>query len=187
MTKAELDLLETVDLMLLRSLLGAPKTTPKEMLFLELGVMPLRDIIRQRRLNYLHYILNQGAESMMFKAFENQCSDRTSKDWVSTVLNDLEELGLDVTFADIQEMNKLKWKNTVKRSIREQVFEKLNRVKQTHSKVNDLNHSKLEMQKYFLPTQYEVTKEEIQVIFKLRSRVMRVKMNMMGLYDTYEW
>ena len=123
LTKAELDLLETVDLMLLRSLLGAPKTTPKEMLFLELGVMPLRDIIRQRRLNYLHYILNQGAESMMFKAFEKQCSDRTSKDWVSTVLNDLKELGLDVTFADIQEMNKLKWKNTVKRSIREKVFE----------------------------------------------------------------
>ena len=106
---------------------------------------------------------------------------------VKTVLNDLEELSLDVTFADNPEMNKLKWKNTVKRSIREQVFEKLNRVKQTHSKVNDLNHSKLEMQKYFLPTQYEVTKEEIQVIFKLRSRVMRVKMNMKGLYDTYEW
>ena len=64
---------------------------------------------------------------------------------------------------------------------------KLNRIKQTNSKVKDLNHSKLEMQKYFLPTQYEVTKEEIQVIFKLRSRVMRVKMNMKGLYDTYEW
>ena len=93
--------------MFLRSNFGAPKTTPKEMLFLELGVLPLRDIIRQRRLNYLQFILNQGAESMMFKAFEKQCSDRTSKDWV---LNDLEELGLDVTFADIQEMNKLKWK-----------------------------------------------------------------------------
>ena len=34
---AELDLIESVDLMLSRGLLKAPKTTPKEMLFLELG------------------------------------------------------------------------------------------------------------------------------------------------------
>ena len=85
------------------------------MLFLELGVMPLRDIIRQRRLNYLHYILNQGAESMIFKVFEKQCENRTNKNWVSKVINDLEEIGLNVTFADIQEMNKVKWKNMIKR------------------------------------------------------------------------
>ena len=42
------------------------------------------------------------------------------------------------------------------------------------------------MQQYFLTNKYEVTKEEIQVIFKLRSKVMRVKMNMKGLYNTYE-
>ena len=38
LTKSELDILETVDVMLLRSLLNAPQSTPKEMLFLELGV-----------------------------------------------------------------------------------------------------------------------------------------------------
>ena len=62
---------------------------------------------------YLHYILNQGAESMIFKVFGKQCANRTNKDWVSTVLNDLEEIGLDVTFADIQEMNKFKRKTLI--------------------------------------------------------------------------
>ena len=57
LNKPELDLLETVDVMVLRSLLNAPQSTPKEMLFLESGVLPLRDIIRQRRLNFLFYIL----------------------------------------------------------------------------------------------------------------------------------
>ena len=47
-TKKELDLLETVDLMLLRSLWGAQKSVPNEILFLELGVLPLRDIIMQK-------------------------------------------------------------------------------------------------------------------------------------------
>ena len=42
LTNSELDLLETVDVMLLRNTLKAPVSTPKEMLFLELGVQPLR-------------------------------------------------------------------------------------------------------------------------------------------------
>ena len=52
-TNAELELLETVDLLLLRRILKAPDSTPKEMLYLELGCMPFREMIRQRRLSYL--------------------------------------------------------------------------------------------------------------------------------------
>ena len=54
LTDSELNLLETVDLTLLRSILKAPKSTPKEMFFLELGLVPFREMIRQRRLNFLH-------------------------------------------------------------------------------------------------------------------------------------
>ena len=82
LTRSDLDLLETVDLMLLRKLLGAPKSTPKEMIFLELGVMPLRDMIVQRRLNFLKYILDQEADSILAKVFEKQCEKKTKKDWV---------------------------------------------------------------------------------------------------------
>ena len=45
LSKAELELLESIDLTLLRGILQAPKSTPKEMLFLELGVVPFREII----------------------------------------------------------------------------------------------------------------------------------------------
>ena len=43
-SKAELDLIESVDLMFLRSILKTPNSTTKEMLYLELGCMPCRDI-----------------------------------------------------------------------------------------------------------------------------------------------
>ena len=92
LSKAELNLLETVDTMLLRRILSTPKTTLKEMLFLELGVLPLREIIKQRRLTFLKYILDQSPDSIIFKVFEKQCENRSKKDWVSTVINDLEEL-----------------------------------------------------------------------------------------------
>ena len=109
LTNAELNLLESVDLMLLRKILNAPKSTPKEMMYLELGVMPLREIIKQRRLNYLKYILDQESDSILFKVFEKQVNSRTKKDWVTTVLSDLELLKLHVTFADVREINKNKW------------------------------------------------------------------------------
>ena len=53
LTNAELDLLETVDLLLLRQLLKAPRGTPKEMLYLELGCIPFREIIRERRMGII--------------------------------------------------------------------------------------------------------------------------------------
>ena len=49
-SKAELDLLETVDVKFLRSILQAPRSTPKEMLYLELGCIPFRELIRKRRI-----------------------------------------------------------------------------------------------------------------------------------------
>ena len=53
-TNAEMDLLETVDLMLLRRILNAPTATPKEMLYRELGCTPFINLIQQRRIPLLH-------------------------------------------------------------------------------------------------------------------------------------
>ena len=65
-TDAELDYLETVDLMLLRKVLNTPKSTPKEFMYLKLGCLPFRDIIRKQRLSFLHYILNEETDSLMY-------------------------------------------------------------------------------------------------------------------------
>jgi hypothetical protein len=186
LTNAELELLETVDVMLLRNILNAPVSTPKEMLFLELGVQPFREILRGRRLNFLHYILSQEADSLLLKVFEAQCRKRTKKDWVSSVLSDLELLEMNVTLAEIQNMRKGTWKNTIKTHIAEKSLNYLNNLKQKHSKVNKLKHQKLIMQPYFLPCERDVSKDEIQLIFQMRSKVTNLKMNMKGLYDTYE-
>ena len=69
-TNTEMELLESVDLMLLRKILIAPKFTPKEMLFLELGCLPLRDVIRKRRLSFLSYILKQNQNPCYIKSLK---------------------------------------------------------------------------------------------------------------------
>ena len=186
LTKSELDLLETVDLLLLRTILGAQKTVPKEMLYLELGVIPLREMIRQRRLNFLHYILKQDKESILFKVFEAQNKNKNRKDWVTSVTQDLEELELDVTFETIQKMGKEKWRNTVKNIIKLKSFRKLEKIKETHSKVKNISYLRLEMQDYLMPNDVEkMNKDEVKMIFKIRCRMLNIKMNMKNQYDTF--
>ena len=53
----------------------------------------------------------------------------------------------------------------------------LNNLKQKHSKVNKLKHHKLIMQPYFLPSESDISKDEIQLMFQIRSKVTKVKMN----------
>ena len=133
-------------------------------------------------LNFLHYILNQEADSLLFKVFEAQCRKRTKKDWISSVLSDLELLEINMTFAEIKNMKKCTWKSIIKTHIAEKSLHYLNNLKQKHSKVNKLKHQKLSMQSYFLPSENDMTKDEIQLIFQMRSKVTKVKMNMKGLY-----
>ena len=171
----------------MRNLIGAPKTVPKEILFLELGVVPLREIVKQKRLNFLHYILSQEKESIIYRVFESQRRHRNKKDWVTSVEKDLEELELNISFEEIRKMTKYRWKNIVKNTVHKNAFFKLEAKKQTHSKVKDLEHIRLEMQDYFMPNGIEnMNKEEVQLIFKIRSKTTNVKMNRKNQFETYE-
>ena len=186
LTKSDLNMIETIDLEFLRKILKAPMSTPKEILFLELGVLPLRELIKQRRLNFLFYIIQQKNDSIIKKVFESQVRNRTKKDWITTVLKDMEELNLNVTFEDIQHMSKGRWKAMIKRNIREKAFNNLLEIKQKHSKVMELEYEKMEIQSYFLPNKMECSKEDIELIFKLRSNMTSVKMNRKQLYKSHE-
>ena len=57
--------------------------------------------------------------------------------------------------------------------------------KENHSKVMNLKHKTLQMQKYLKPNKI-ATLEESQEIFKMRSKVTDVKGNFKGKYDSIE-
>ena len=68
-TCEEIDLkdLEKTDKSLLCNILEAPITTPKEYLYLETGTIPMMDILKCRRINYLYYILTCKQDEMLPK------------------------------------------------------------------------------------------------------------------------
>ena len=124
---------------------------------------------------------------MINRFFHTQFRNRTKKDWVSTVLRDLEHLGMGgMTMEDIRQMKKAHFMKKVKHEIEIKTFEKLQKVKLSHSKVEAVEHNIHKIQKYLQPNKTKITKEEAQLIFKLRCRVTEVKMNFRGKYDNLE-
>ena len=185
-TNSELELLESVDLSFLRKLLKAPRATPKEMIYLELGCVPLRELIIKRRVLFLHYILNESENSIILRFFNAQLKKRKPKDWITTVLRDLQDLGIEQTMNEIKELKKNKLKRIMNKAIMNKAFERLMKLKESHSKVRNLAFSNLKMQNYFKPSRVVISKNDIETIFKLRSKVSDVKLNFKGKYENLE-
>ena len=91
-TKEDIEILEKIHEQLLRKILKAPSKTPKEILFLELGCVPLRLIIKSKRINFLHYILNQPDDSILKRVFNEQVNSPSKIDWVKLMDQDMKVL-----------------------------------------------------------------------------------------------
>ena len=104
LTQTETQKLEKVDEMLLRQLLECSNNVPKDLLYLELGILRLRDIIMMRRLMYLHHILHQSNNSLLFRFFTTQLHNPIKGDWVSQILIDMATINLDISMNEISSM-----------------------------------------------------------------------------------
>ena len=168
--------MELVDETLLRRIFETGVHTPKVMLYLELGIYPIRFVIRNRRVMYLHNIL-ANKQSLQYRVFQAQLKSPCKGDWTSTVSNDLCELGITLTHQEISRMSKEKFQNVLKEKIKKSAFEYLIAKKEKNkerSKVKDVNYTNLEIQPYLLPNSLSTkTSESIQLcrfIFSLRCR-----------------
>ena len=185
-TSAEINLSETADVQLLRSILKVPKSTPQEMLYLEMGCVPLRYLIKKRRILFLHYILQENPNSMIHRFLMTQIRTRKKKDWIVQVFSDLKELEIEEDLDIIRKMKKLKLRNILNQKIKEKAFNDLKLQKEKHSKVIQIRYDTFEMQKYLKSCEIKITKEEAQEIFKLRTRTSDVKTNYKGKYESLE-
>ena len=171
----EITELEKVDENLMRSVLQCPVSTPKEMLYLELGVSPIRSVIKSRRLNFLHYILNEDKKSLMYNFLQTQLDDPTKHDWGQTVLMDIEEFDLNLTLNQIERMSQSTFQTLVKEKEKKHTLAYLNNVKAKHSKVLHISHNKLQMADYLLPN--GIINSEAKFLFNTRCRMLEVGAN----------
>ena len=131
----DVEKLEKCDEQLLRLILECPSKTPREMLYLELGITPIRFIIMSRRLMFYHYILNEDSDSLLYKFYKLQARKPVKNDWCLTINENLNELKIFLTEHQIQNMSKIAFQKIVKESIQNAALNYLKKMKNSHSKV----------------------------------------------------
>ena len=103
---------------------------------------------------------------------------------MTSVLGDLEYLELqNLNIEDIRSMKQASFVGLVKEKVRDKAFESLSKIKNSHSKVKNIEHTVLKIQKYLQPNKVRITKEECKLIFQLRCKVTNVKANMKNRYE----
>ena len=85
-----------MDESLMRLILECPMSVPKEMLYLEVGLTPIRYILMSRRLMFYQYILKQPEKSLIRRFYETQRSKPVKNDWSLTLKSNLESLKVDL-------------------------------------------------------------------------------------------
>ena len=170
-------ILEGVDRMLSRRIFQVPISTPTAALYLETGSIPIRYIMRMRRIMYLHHILTREKDALITRTFWAQVSKPAKGDWCIVVREDLESIGLShLTYENIKNMKEETLKNLTKIKIEEIAFKELLVEKEKNSKLKTLKYTCLTLQPY-LSTESNLDKEEKRALFRWRSHMIKVKQN----------
>ena len=135
----------------MRRIPEVPSTCPNEMLYIELGCLPIKYIVSTRRLLFLHYIINEDESSLISQVFKAPMNQPFKDDWYLAVIRDIQDFKLDLDIDEIKQMSLYKFRNLVKIVITVKAFQDLNDIKLKHSKVMHIVHAKLEMRNYLKP------------------------------------
>ena len=175
---SEIQEFENLDKIFFGKILGVPRSTPSEAYYLELGALPIIAIIKGRRVNYLHNILNREQNSMLYTFFITQWMNPTRGDWVLQVREDLKDLDIPCSFDFIRSKSKQAFKNLVKMKVKTYALKILKTKQLKHSKMSNVNYTSLKMQNYL--SRSDLTQEEKKTIFKYRVRMERYGENYRG-------
>ena len=183
LTMKDIEIFENLDTMLLKKIFETPKSTPNVSVYLELGCIPIRFIIKNRRLMFLHYLLQQDADSLLSKFFVAQYEKPTKGDWWFDVKKDLIDLELEMSLEEIKRMSKNSFKRRIKSAVEKVSLKYLNNKKFEKTKLKDLCYEDLKMQEYLKSSDLKIS--ERKLLFQLRTRMIDVKENFKHAYPDH--
>ena len=176
----EIKMLERVDEHLLRSLVKGHSKLPLEFLYLEAGAMPIKFILKCRRILYLQTILQRPEEELTRRVYDAQKRDPLHGDFFQLVKDDFDDIGEEMSEARIKQTNREQFKKEIKEKTRAAAFEYLKNIQSQHSKVKDIKYPKFAVQSYMTsPIFYN---DEVNLLYALRSRYLNVKANFRSKY-----
>ena len=167
------EMLESQDRSLLTRLFGVPSTCSYEAVYMETGLLPVRFILQGRRLMYYWTLLNKSDDELVKKFFNVQKEHSVNDDWIEQIKDDITSLGINLNEQEVKVMKKTKFKNGLKKKLKENATSFLYKYKEKHTKTKHLNNYKF--QSYL--SSDKLTTNEKKLLFSLRTRSIDVKRN----------
>ena len=168
--------------MLLREISECSRNVPRDLLYLEFGLIPISYLIKMRRLMILHHILHQDEESLLFRFFLAQLCNPTKGDWVTEVMNDIEDWDLNIELEDIKNTSKGMFRKLVKQNMKDKAFGSLLKKKEAinleHAKGKGLSYIKLKMAGYLSPSEVDMSISEKKWLMKCRIEDIDISCNL---------
>ena len=171
-SKTDFEELEKPDTILLRKLLSLSGNPSKVFIQLEMGVIPVKFVIMQKRMNFLHYILNQDITSMIRQVYIALKEDSRKGDFVTLTNNDRNDLNIDKTDFEIQDMTKPNWKKYIKEKVLCAAFQSMITENKNKEKTCDIKFESLKMSKYLDENK---RRSLSKLIFSVRSKTLDIK------------
>ena len=172
----DVKLIEKSEEATLRDLVKTQCSAPRHILYLEIGIVPARFVIKQRKVIYLKHILMQSESSLLKKVANAQIKLPSKVDWISEISKTLEELDINKTFEEIKIMPKKILSNMVKLSIEKLAFSYLIAIQKQKKKGKEINYSNISLQPYFRPRE-NINLTSQREIFALRSKMNNIEAN----------
>ena len=80
---------------------------PYIQLYLELGILRIGTMIKARRINFLHYLLNRKETEMLYQIFSVQWNQPTKNDWTNLVKQDLQDFKIEMNLSNIKKKHNM--------------------------------------------------------------------------------
>ena len=181
-SEKQVEVLENVDLMLIRKLLKGHSKATKESFHMETGLLPIRFVIMKRRLMYLFNILRKPKSELIRKVYDVQKTIKTKNDWYNIVQENKIYLEISQSDEEIGKMSKERFKLIVRKSVEKKAVEYLNNIACKHSKSKELIKNKLSREGYLKDQRF--SKSESELLFAIRTRmVLDIKRNFPTQYN----
>ena len=167
--------LEKIDNILLKKIFELPTSTPSAFLHLELGTMPVRFILMVRRLSFLQYILKEKGDTLVHSFLVAQIEQPLKGDWWEQAQQDLAEININLSLAEISKMSVESFKKKVKKCVNDLAFNWLKTEKQRSKKIENIDYSSLSIQDYL--TSGKLNVQQRKLLTHLRGKMVNVKTN----------
>ena len=127
------------------------------------------------------YLLTLPKEQLLYNFFQAQLRNPSKGDWSELLKNDLKDFNISDTFEQISNTKEKHFKKKVKETCMKYAFTKLMEIRSRHSKSKVAEYNKLETSGYLRSNIFTVTQSRL--LFKIRSRMLDVKMNFKNNYN----